>query len=68
MDRIVTMFTVAIPYVAVGATEWHPTKSTGPFSVVSRGSFQTRRAARRWAASAGVKTYSVVAFEGVVSR
>ena len=42
-------FTVRIPHVEAGATQWHPTTSTGPFSVLSRGAFKTAKQARAWA-------------------
>jgi hypothetical protein len=42
-------YTVRIPYTLAGATEWHPTTSTGPFSVLTRGAFKTAKAARAWA-------------------
>lgn len=42
-------WTVVIPYTAHGATEWHPTEATGPFSKLSRGAFKTRTEARAWA-------------------
>lgn len=30
-------------------TRWHPTESTGPFKVLSRGAFATREDAHAWA-------------------
>jgi hypothetical protein len=42
-------FTVQIPYVSRGRTEWHPTASSGPESVLTRGAFKTAKAAREWA-------------------
>ena len=41
-------YTVRVPWSDQG-TEWHPTDRTGPFSVLSRGAFDTRAAARHWA-------------------
>lgn len=44
-------YTVAIPWEwnASKRTQWHPTESTGPFSVVIRGAFDTREQALTWA-------------------
>lgn len=43
-------FSLLIPYVAPPlATQWHPLAPEGPFSVLSRGAFPTKQAARRWA-------------------
>lgn len=43
-------YTVKIPWVAPQfATEWHPTKSTGPLATVVRGSFSSPEAAIEWA-------------------
>ena len=44
-------YSVIVPYVQHGATEWHPTESTGPFSKLSRGAFRTRAEAVTWAKS-----------------
>jgi hypothetical protein len=40
---------VVIPYAESGATEWHPTESTGPFSTLTRGAFASKAEADRWA-------------------
>jgi hypothetical protein len=42
-------WTVVIPYVAEGATEWHPTTPTGPFATLSRGAFRRITDAIVWA-------------------
>ena len=42
-------YTVRIPYVATGATEWHPTTDTGPFNQLTRGAHRSLEAARAWA-------------------
>lgn len=42
-------YSVLIPYVATGATQWHPTEPTGPFRTLSRGAFDTRKEAEDWA-------------------
>jgi hypothetical protein len=42
-------FTVIIPFAERGATQWHPTDRTGPFSTLSRGFFQSKKAAHKWA-------------------
>jgi hypothetical protein len=42
-------YSVLVPYVATGATKWHPTEATGPFSTLSRGAFDTRAEADAWA-------------------
>jgi hypothetical protein len=36
------------------ATKWHPTTSTGPFAVLTRGAFDTEREALLWARSKGI--------------
>jgi hypothetical protein len=41
-------YTVVIPYVESGRTEWHPTEQRGPFSVITRGAFDTEEEARSW--------------------
>lgn len=41
-------FTILLPWSDL-PTPWHPTERTGPFSVLSRGAFKTRRLAREWA-------------------
>jgi hypothetical protein len=64
-------YTVLIPYIATGATEWHPTESTGPFSQLSRGAFPTMGAACVWAdMHLGGTTYKVayVHFDGSLGR
>jgi hypothetical protein len=41
-------YTVLVPW-SPRPTAWHPTDKTGPFSVLSRGAFKTRREATIWA-------------------
>ena len=41
-------YSVKIPYVSKGATEWHPISPTGPFSVLVRGAFKTEEDAQEW--------------------
>lgn len=53
-------YSLLIPFVASGATQWHPTEATGPFAVLSRGAFDTRELAKAWAhANLNGKPYSV---------
>lgn len=54
-------YTVRIPYVAPErATEWHPTEPTGPWSMLTRGTYNTIEAARAWAdAKLGGTPYTV---------
>jgi hypothetical protein len=42
-------YTVLIPYDPLRPSEWHPTTSKGPFSVLTRGAFKSKKAARDWA-------------------
>ena len=42
-------FTVQIPFTEKGATQWHPTDHSGPFSVLQRGAFKSRDEAEQWA-------------------
>jgi hypothetical protein len=43
-------FSVLVPYVEPEySTEWHPTTSTGPFAVLTRGIFGTEGEAIKWA-------------------
>jgi hypothetical protein len=42
-------FTVSIPYAGLGASQWHPTDSTGPWSTLTRGAFETIAEAHEWA-------------------
>lgn len=43
-------YTVLIPYVpAPYRTQWHPTTASGPFSRLTRGSFETVGEAIEWA-------------------
>jgi hypothetical protein len=49
METLQPYFTILIPFAPFKfATEWHPTESTGPFKVLSRGSFKTYEAAIAW--------------------
>jgi hypothetical protein len=41
-------FTILLPWSDL-PTPWHPTEREGPFSVLSRGAFATRKLARDWA-------------------
>lgn len=41
-------YTIAIPFTAQHATEWHPTTDSGPFAVLTRGAFHTLSEARAW--------------------
>lgn len=43
-----TYFSVLVPF-SKHPTEWHPTSSTGPFKVLSRGFFRSQEAAIKWA-------------------
>lgn len=43
-----TYYSVHIPFSKT-PTEWHPTSSTGPFAVLSRGKFSTVQQAHDWA-------------------
>jgi hypothetical protein len=52
-------FTIIIPYVKAGATQWHPTESTGPFAKLSRGAFPSKRQARRWALEHGIRRFKI---------
>lgn len=52
-------WTVVIPF-SERPTEWHPTESTGPFAVLTRGSFPSPDVARAWAEShLNAQPYSV---------
>jgi len=42
-------FTVLVPWHPDTPTQWHPSEPTGPFSVLSRGAFNTEQLARAWA-------------------
>lgn len=42
-------WTVQIGYQETDATEWHPTEPMGPFSVLSRGCWDTQVEALDWA-------------------
>ena len=44
-------WTVRIGWQEYGRTEWHPTEKEGPFSVLSRGVFETRDHACEWAST-----------------
>jgi hypothetical protein len=59
MQTMPIYFTVIIPYVATGRTEWHPTEPTGPFSKLSRGAFPSKRKARAWALSKGIRRFKL---------
>jgi hypothetical protein len=53
-DPLQPYHTVRIPYVASGATKWHPTTDTGPFSQLTRGCYRGPNGladARAWADS-----------------
>ena len=41
-------YTVRIPW-SPRPTQWHPTDRVGPFKVLQRGAFETRREAEAWA-------------------
>lgn len=43
-------YTILLPYTTTQATKWHPTKPTGPFSLLSRGAFPDMSAMMQWAA------------------
>lgn len=43
-------WSIILGYVPNG-TKWHPTESTGPFAVLSRGCFRSTAAADAWAAA-----------------
>lgn len=43
-------YSVVIPFTIVRPTIWHPTEPSGPFRVITRGAFKTRRQAHAWAA------------------
>ncbi len=57
-----TYFTCILFFTVDHHTEWHPTTEHGPFSKLSRGSFETSSQAHDWAASHNVhpSTYIVV--------
>lgn len=43
-------WTLLVPFVpSAYATEWHPTESTGPWAVLTRGAFDTEGEAIEWA-------------------
>lgn len=50
-------YTIILSYREVGATQWHPTESEGPWRKLLRGAFMSKRAARRWALSNGIRVY-----------
>ena len=53
-------YTVRIPYAEYG-TKWHPTDESGPYSVLTRGTFATTELAHDWArANIDGYPYSVV--------
>jgi hypothetical protein len=59
-------YSVLIPFVEAGATEWHPTGRRGPFSILSRGSFTSEAEAHKWAADhLRGSTYSVRRYDAV---
>lgn len=44
-----TYYTLRIPFAPFKfATQWHPTESTGPFKVLTRGAFKTIELAMDW--------------------
>jgi len=55
-------FTVVIPFAPKPyRTEWHPTDDVGPFSTLTRGSFDTIAEAIEWAkANLNGTPYSIV--------
>ena len=46
---MVYYWTLLVPYVERGATQWHPTEKTGPFAVLNRGAFSSAAKAHEWA-------------------
>lgn len=42
-------YSVVIAYTETNRTIWHPTDKSGPFSVLTRGVFDTIEAAHEWA-------------------
>lgn len=46
-----TYWTVVLSFVDGCPTKWHPTDREGPFSVLTRGCFDSEREAREWAAN-----------------
>lgn len=47
-EAMETYFTVQIPF-SKKPTKWHPTDSSGPFSILTRGAFKSEKAASAWA-------------------
>ncbi len=59
-------YTLIVPSVRRGRTQWHPTERTGPFETIQRGAFPTQRAAHHWARlHLGGKHYRVKTVWGV---
>lgn len=55
-----TYYSLVIPYTEHGATPWHPTERTGPFSTLTSGVFKSVNAAHKWAkANLGNTPYSI---------
>jgi hypothetical protein len=44
-----TYWSILLSYVHVGATKWHPTEKSGPFSIITRGCFASKAKAYEWA-------------------
>lgn len=48
LESMTTYYTVVVPWVGSGATQWHPTDKTGPFCILTRGAFETEAEAIDW--------------------
>lgn len=67
MNSPAIRFYLILAYTTKHATEWHPTESEGPFSVLSRGNFASEGEAHEWAAAKGIhpSTYAIRSFANV---
>ena len=48
LEEASSYYTVRIPF-SNKPTQWHPTTSSGPFSVLTRGAFKSVKEAEAWA-------------------